>query len=92
MKTPISVTTKLPDSTGVAPVWNGSTSRPGSGFARVRQRNGSYMSPQTAREYEKIRNDDLKKQLASRAIMGVYKKLDLSMITSPRLKMRLGIA
>jgi len=68
--TPQSVTTGLPDSTGVRPVWMGSCGRPNGGFLQLRQRNGTHCSYRDAQQMEKIRKAELVEQLSRRALMG----------------------
>jgi hypothetical protein len=68
--TPQSVTTGLPDSTGVRPVWMGSCGRPSGGFSKLRQRNGTRCSYRAAQEIKSIQQTDLARQAASRAVMG----------------------
>ena len=86
----VTVTTRLPDSTGVRPVWMGSTGKVIGGFEQQRYRNPKRLSPKDAVEMEKIRCEMLVRQLSARSLMGSHPSCDCSKL-SPRLKRRLGL-
>lgn len=80
------------NSTGVSPSgWMGSCGRPESGFSQLRQRNGTKVSHRDEFEMQKIRLAMLSAQCSRRVIMQGPRPIDLSKITSERLKRRLGV-
>ena len=56
--TPTSVTTRLPCSTGVRPVWMGSCTRPNTGFNQLKVKNGARLSQKDAQIYKTIHAED----------------------------------